>query len=387
MTARSPWIAVLLVSTTATAFSIMQGLTYPMLALLLEEAGASRTAIGANAAMTPIGMLAAAALAPRLVGRLGPFRTAVLSLIAAALSLALIGLTPPGVLWMPFRFVIGITIALIFVVTDTAVTSVAGRDMRGRALGIYATFISIGFGAGTLILATLGSGPAAFIAGTACILGAILPFTLVRRHLAHASEEKPGSVLGIVTVIPMLLLTVGVVALSDQAVLSLVPVYVLQHGFTAREAGFSVLAMVAGNLVLQYPLCWLADRLTRLAVSILCGVVATLAALSWPLVADHLIPFWIALFFWGGTFFTIYTLAIVRLGDRLSGAALVAGNAAFSALWGIGGALGPPLIGAAMDDFGTEALPLLSAALYAALTLCFLLQSDRPRSSPEAGRA
>jgi hypothetical protein len=68
---------------------------------------------------------------------------------------------------------------------------------------------------------------------------------------------------------------------------------------------------------------------------------------------------WPMLFVWGAVAFGIYTIALVELGDRFSGALLLAGNGAFAMMWGIGGILGPPVAGAAMDLIGPEGLPII----------------------------
>ncbi len=65
------------------------------------------------------------------------------------------------------------------------------------------------------------------------------------------------------------------------------------------------------------------------------------------------------LFVWGAIAFGIYTIALVELGDRFSGALLLAGNGAFGMMWGIGGIFGPPVAGAAMDLIGPEGLPII----------------------------
>ena len=46
---------------------------------------------------------------------------------------------------------------------------------------------------------------------------------------------------------------------------------------------------------------------------------------------------------------------------------LVAGNAAFAMMWGVGGIAVPPAAGAAMDVFGAPGLPLALGLI------CFLL--------------
>jgi fucose permease len=72
----------------------------------------------------------------------------------------------------------------------------------------------------------------------------------------------------------------------------------------------------------------------------------------------------------GTSAFAIYTIGLTILGDHFKGPDLVAGSAAFAAMWGIGGLLGPPIAGAATDAFGIEAIPLTVCAIYVLLLVC-----------------
>ena len=66
---------------------------------------------------------------------------------------------------------------------------------------------------------------------------------------------------------------------------------------------------------------------------------------------------WPCVFIWGAVSYGIYTMSIIELGERFTGSALVAGNAAFSLMWGVGGIAVPPLAGGAMDVIGASGLP------------------------------
>ncbi|OYD04229.1 hypothetical protein AMK08_CH102268 [Rhizobium sp. N4311] len=46
---------------------------------------------------------------------------------------------------------------------------------------------------------------------------------------------------------------------------------------------------------------------------------------------------WPLIFVWGGVSFGIYTMSLIQLGERFTGPALIARNAAFAFAWGIGG--------------------------------------------------
>ena len=72
----------------------------------------------------------------------------------------------------------------------------------------------------------------------------------------------------------------------------------------------------------------------------------------------------------------IANLALTELGDRFTGELLLAGNAAFALMWGVGGLFGGPLGGGAMDLFGPHGLPAVMALAYAVL-FAFVLRGGR----------
>ena len=82
-----------------------------------------------------------------------------------------------------------------------------------------------------------------------------------------------------------------------------------------------------------------------------------------------------ARFLWGAASFGLYTLALVDLGTRFTGSMLVAGNAAFALMWGIGGISGPPVTGVVMNLFGAEAMPILLAAVCLLLAAAAFMRS------------
>ena len=63
------------------------------------------------------------------------------------------------------------------------------------------------------------------------------------------------------------------------------------------------------------------------------------------------------LFIWGAAAGGLYTMAMAELGDRFAGAELVAGNAAFAIVFGLGGLVGGPVTGMAMDLAGAGGFP------------------------------
>ena len=117
-------------------------------------------------------------------------------------------------------------------------------------------------------------------------------------------------------------------------------------GYGSSEARISMLlaVFVAGNIALQIPLGMLAERQGAHRALLLCALATVLGCLLLPWSFDSLLV-WPIVFVWGAVSFGIYTMALIELGERFSGSMLIAGNAAFALVWGVGGIAGPPVTG------------------------------------------
>src|SRR5688572_29121909 len=107
---QTPWAPLAGVIATVSVFAVAQGLSYPLLAFILERQGASAGMIGLSSAMTPLGLIAGSPLIPPLVRRLGAGPLALACAVAAALCLFLIGWTQDLIAWFPLRFMVGLAI-------------------------------------------------------------------------------------------------------------------------------------------------------------------------------------------------------------------------------------------------------------------------------------
>lgn len=349
-----------------TIFALTIGLTYPLFSFVLEAQGYDETAIGINAAMTPLGILAASPFYPRLAARFGAWQVAVVCLAAAAVLLLLLALLPHYGAYLVLRFLLGVVDSGVFIISETWINQLAAQRSRGRVVGAYATSLSAGFAVGPLILSVTGvEGVMPFVLAAALCVASILVVLAIRAATPSFSHERAASPWSFARLAPTLLIAVGVFAFWDAAVLSLFPLYGLDYGLEARFITLALAVSILGITVLQIPIGWIADRSSRRGVMIVCAVIAAVGAAVLPATMDWphlLLPI---LFFWGAAVGGLYTTAMAELGDRFTGAELVAGNAAFAIVWGLGGMIGGPVTGAAMDLAGADGFP-------STLTLIFL---------------
>ena len=348
-------------------FALTIGLTYPLLAFILEAQGYDETAIGINAAMTPLGILLASPLVPRAAQRFGAWQVAVACLFINAGLLLLIGSTQHYGAYLALRFLLGVADCGVFVISETWINQLAPRAVRGRIVGLYATALSTGFAAGPLILSGTGVEGFAPFAIAALLCAAAVPVVLaIRRLTPDVTREAAASPWTFLRLAPTLLLAVAVFALWDAALLSLFPLFGLDYGLTASFITLAIAVSVLGNTFLQIPIGWIADKTSRRGVLIVSAIFAAGGAALLPALTEKASLLLIVLFFWGSAAGGLYTMAMAELGDRFSGAQLVAGNAAFAVAFGLGGLIGAPLTGATMALAGPDGFAWSLMAIFAA---------------------
>ncbi len=345
-------------------FALSLGLTYPLLAIILEAQGESSTLIGLNTAMTPLGIIVAAPFVPALARRFGAWQLAVGCALATALLMAAINAYRDVWVWFPLRFALGASIDSLFILSETWLLQLAGRHNRGRLVGLYGTLLASGFVVGPFVLAVTGSeGWLAFGIGIAVMVVTAATLFAIRRRVPAQVGGTEGSIRAFAALAPGLLLAVGVVVAFDQVALSLLPVYLLGLGEPEARAALALGVLVSGNVLLQLPIGWASDRFSRPGVMGVCLACALGCCVALPFSAGTLMV-WPVLFLLGAGGFGVYTVVLADLGDRFGGAMLLAGNAAFALMWGVGGIVGPPLTGVLMDQLGSWGLPATLGASF-----------------------
>ena len=161
----------------------------------------------------------------------------------------------------------------------------------------------------------------------------------------------------------------------DAGLFTQIPIYELRAGFDREIAAASLSIFMAGNLVLQLPLGWLADHSSRRGILLLSAAIVAAGAVIYPLVLGSQPWLWVMMFLWGGVSWGIYTLALGLMGERFAPADLATANAAFVMMYETGSVGGPILSGAAMDQWPLYGLPAVIAAAAAALLLFGLLRN------------
>jgi predicted MFS family arabinose efflux permease len=199
------------------------------------------------------------------------------------------------------------------------------------------------------------------------------------RGLWHALRAHP------------VVMVVGLVGgFFESGMSSLLPLYGLAIGLTPAMAALLVSASGLGSSLMMLPAGLLADAMVRhpqqrwgntpqarRTLMRACTLITLLATLLVPWVAPHPALAWPLVFIWGGAGGCLYTLAMVDIGDRETGLALVNSTSVLVMSYTLGGLLAPALGGMALQWSATLGFPALLLA--AAVLGMAALQAQRFR--------
>lgn len=367
-------LAVISLASLGWAFSF--GLGALLSPLWLEDAGLSAWTIGLNTSIYYLGVACASPLVPRLMPR-GNRACVITGMCLDALTTAAFPWVSGVAAWHTLRFLGGVGTALSIIPMETLVNQTSPPESRARDFGIYAFCVATGIGLGSVVglpIYPVAPRLAFALGGLVTLLAIVLArMGTPSRYLV---EDQPGAGTmrwgdGLLS-----LGTAWAQGFLEGGTITFLSLYLLHLGYS--EAGISGLmgGLFAGVVVAQLPLAWLADRVGRLRILLLCHALLLLGMLCIPR-AQAMLPLagWLILL--GACCGALYPLGLALLGDRLPTASLARANAWYLASNCAGSLSGPLILGVAIDRFGLSAQFPIGAAAVLAVVVSGLLASRR----------
>jgi MFS family permease len=358
------------------------GVTLPLVSLRLVQAGASATAIAVMAALPALGTIGMSLCLATCTRRLGAKTLMVSAIVLSGICVMVLALPYAPLPWLLSRLGTGVSASILFGVGEARILEVSGDHARGRWTGLYATTLTACQFAGPAMLAALGAASALPLY-VAAALHVVSGAFVIGSHWRDSAAAAPQAALTLRAFLRSSLPLASAVlffAMFDSASLSLLPVYGLKIGLATRLAILLVSVVFLGDACLQIPIGWAADRFGRPVTHLACALLTAVTAFALFAGAAASAALWPCLFLMGGTAGALYTLAIVRLGDRLRGTRLISANAFVGMLWGVGALCGPVVGSLAMQAVPPQGLMLFVGA--GALG-CLLLMLRRKRALPQ----
>ena len=357
------WATYFAVLSSVLSVGLALGVSMPLVSLRLESWGYGSFAIGVMAAMPAIGVLVGASLSSRLAAYFGTATLMRLCLLAGALSIGLLALLPSYPVWLALRLLIGVILTIVFILGESWINQLVVEQWRGRLVALYGSSYALSQLAGPLLLGVLGSeDDLGFWIGAGLLV--VAPLVLIGRSGAPSAEACGvglRDLVGFCRRLPVIAWAIALFAAFEAMILTLLPVYCLQQGFTTELALFMVSTVVVGDAVLQLPIGALADYMSRRTLFTGCAMTLLVSSLAIP-VLMHTPAIWPLWVLFGASAGGLFTLSQILIGERYRDDALVRANAHVAQLWGIGCLIGPLAAGAGSQWVSGHALPLLMAA-------------------------
>ena len=357
------WATYFAVLSSVLSVGLALGVSMPLVSLRLEGWGYGSFAIGVMAAMPAIGVLVGASVSSRLAAYFGTATLMRLCLLAGALSIGLLALLPSYPIWLALRLLIGVILTIVFILGESWINQLVVEQWRGRLVALYGSSYALSQLAGPLLLGVLGSeDDLGFWIGAGLLV--VAPLVLIGRTGAPSADACGVSLrdlVGFCRRLPVIAWAIALFAAFEAMILTLLPVYCLQQGFTTELALFMVSTVVVGDALLQLPIGALADYMSRRTLFTGCAVTLLVSSLGVPLLM-HTPAIWPLWVLFGASAGGLFTLSLILIGERYRDDALVRANAHVAQLWGIGCLIGPLAAGAGSQWVSGHALPLLMAA-------------------------
>jgi MFS family permease len=347
--------------------NLVYGISFPLLALVLDGQGVSKTLIGLSTISQAVAIFAIAPLAPRLMARLQAARIMQLSGISLAVLFLLAGWWQNVYFWFPLRFVIGALTALLWICSEALINELSVERWRSRVVGIYTSVGAAGFALGPLLLIATGSeGLLPFLATAGLVLLSAVPLFLVEHASPGGADERPVGLWVVIRLAPVVMLINVAYGAAAESMITFFPLFGMHFGLSEAFSLFLMTIVGVGGMVLILPMGWLADHVDRMGMLFVCVALSMLGLLAMPWVVQG--PTWLAvgfLFAFGGVEGMIYALGVALVGQQFRGAALAAATTAFTTSWGVGTIIGPMAAGVGMDAWGAGSLTWIAAFFFA----------------------
>ncbi len=374
------WRSLLPIFAACAAIGLQAGVAMPLVPLALERRGVDKFTIGVIAAGWAVGMLLTAPHIPRLAARFGAVPFIIGAVVAGSALTVGYTLTDSLVAWFVFTFLHGVVGGVPWIVSEIWMNVVVEEKRRGRVMAVYAILMALGLGLGPLVLQVVGVyGPKPFLTCAVLALLVAVPLLPYWRTAPKIEHHADSGYMLVIVGAPLAMLAGFACGLGEQVAFSFLPVFAVGAGVSPETGALWLSTFVIGNVVLQWPIGWMADHFDRRAVLAGCTLASALLVLLLSAVPAQSLLVIAVIALWGGLSFAIYPVGLALLGQRFGGGDIARANTAFSMLYIVGGLVGRPLAGAAMDAVGDPGLGWTLAVFYAIAAVAALLAFHRRR--------
>jgi MFS family permease len=330
-----------------------QFLISPILVFELNARGFSASQIGLFNAASWLGILSTTPFAAGISARLGARPTLIVSLMIPITGLSGILLSDSVTVWLILYFFVGFGSALRWVVGEALIASLAPPAWRGRIVGTFQMLLGAAFVAAPSLLAWLGpTNPVAAWTSMAMLVSG-LALTLLMPRIDRSMDAEPGVGLKLLGRLarqsPLVLLAGFAGGFFELGISSVLPVFGMAIGMSASMAALLIAVSGLGSALAMLPAGMAADRFGGHGPLLTCALILLISSLLVPFAVGEPRVAWLMTLLWGGAGGALYTLTMIRIGQRHQGNALIGTTSLLVLSYTSGGLVGPVLSGFAID--------------------------------------
>jgi MFS family permease len=345
---------------------VANGILVTVLPISLTEAGYSIQAFSAVATAHSLSFLVGCILSTRIIGAVGHIRA--FAAYAAATSVTALSFTiaPDPAFWMALRLVTGFCSAGLFTVAESWLNEMTPNAHRGRVFSVYTVVQKVALVGGQFVLLFTG-GPVVlglFMIASAFYSMSLIPVAMNRATTPSIAAIRTLPLRQLYRIAPAAVIGCISSGLINSAVSSIGPIWGLQTGLSIGLAGAVPAMAQVGNLLAQWPLGRLSDRIDRRQVLLASSIVTILVSLTLGLLrpdSDWLL--YVLFGLWGAASISTYGICVAHANDFAPRGTAVALSSSLLLCWGVGACLGPLIASAVMAWVGPDGLFLYGAAI------------------------
>ena len=339
---------------------IAHGMMGTYFGIWASENGVNNQYIGFLGGVFSIGAIIAAAVAAKIILRIGHIRLFALCTALFTGSVILLDAWNNIFFWFALRFLYGFAITATFVISDSWFNHASKNEFRGKVMSIYmaATYAGIALGQYILyLMSDLDSHVILIVIGT-FVSASSISILLTVQPTPPISNPKSMPLLSLWARVPVSIVTTLFLGMFLSNMSTMMPVYLTEKGLSLADIAFSMLLYQFGGFLGQYPMGYLSDKFDRRWIISSCMLLGFIGLfLIYCLFVFHIeFPYIlsIAAFIIGFAIAPLYGVNCAHANDRLEEDEMVGAASTLVFVLAIGGLMGPLAAGSSMNALGED---------------------------------